>query len=113
MILDLGRVTVAVPGTPVQATVNQSVPATRVPTQAIMFQVIPANAGVVYIGRKGMVKGASGEYALLPKPSSATTGPFTSVTFSIPLAPAGLNAADFYVDADNANDGVIVSLVVQ
>jgi hypothetical protein len=119
MIKSLGRVLVAAAGTPVAATSNftAGTPETvRVPTQSIMFQALPANAGVVYIGLKGFTKsgvGLTGELAILPKPVSASTGPFTSASFSIPLAPAGLNANDLYVDADTNGDGVLVTVVTQ
>ncbi len=100
----LGKVTVATSATPVQTTT------TRAGLQSISFQVAPANTGVVYIGNVGMsVSGGTGILAVLPAPASATTGPFASVTFSEPLAPAGLNAADFWVDATVNSQVVYVS----
>jgi hypothetical protein len=100
----LGKVTVSSSGTPVQTTT------TRAGLQSITFQVSPGNTGVAYIGLAGMsVSGGTGILAVLPAPTSATTGPFSSVTFSEPLAPAGLNAADFWVDSTHAADFVFVS----
>lgn len=79
-----------------------------------MFQALPANAGIVYVGLKGMVRATGvGVLAMIPKPANSLTGPFTSVSFAIPLAPAGLNAADFYVDVDTGNDGALVTILTQ
>ncbi len=107
----LGIVKNGVPGTLVQATVNNASATKREPFQSIMFQALPGNAGVVYIGSSGLVRATGVEqYAFLPKPASAVTGPFTSAQFSYPDAPASFDANDYYIDADNADEGVIVRL---
>jgi hypothetical protein len=110
----LGAVIVAVPGTLVRATKNRDTPSDRLGAQAISFQVLKSNVGVVYIGKASMVRATGvGVEFQLPAPSSATSGPFASASIGLPTAPAGLNAADFFVDADNANDGVLVTITVQ
>lgn len=112
--IPLGKVTVASAGTPVQATSAQSVPSARVGCQSLQFQVAPANSGVVYIGDSTLnVSSGVGILAVLPKPTAATTGPFASATFTEVNAPAGLNAADFYIDSTSTNDVVFVSCTVQ
>ena len=84
----LGAVVVVTPGTPVQITKNQDTPGQRLATQAILFQVLKSNVGVVYIGRKGLVRATSvGVELQLPAPVSAVTGPFTSGSIGIPGAP--------------------------
>jgi hypothetical protein len=110
----LGLVTVAASGTPVRATSNESVPATRVGCQAIQIEAAPGNAGLIYIGTSDMVISTGvGVLAVLPKPTSATTGPFPSQSYSIPEAPAGINAADVYIDASNSSDKAYISITVQ
>ena len=113
MVGSLGYVTVTTAGTPVRATVNAPTPSQRLGIQSITFQVLPANAGLIYYGRAGMDKSTGvGVLGILPKPASATTGPFEEATISIPVAPAALNAADFYVDATSSGDKVLVRYTV-
>lgn len=105
----LGKVTVVTPGTPVQATVNQSSPNTRIPAYSIMFQALPGNVGSVYVGLIGLNKSTLAQVvAIIAVP---TTNSSPAFTVTITYAPGGLNVADFYIDANNAQDGVLVSLV--
>lgn len=109
MVDSLGYVTVTTPGTLVRATVNEPDPTRRIGVQAILFQALPTNAGVVYYGLAGMNRTTGvNVLGILPAPSDPTTGPFPSASPSLPLSAAGLNAADFYVDADSGSDGVLV-----
>lgn len=112
-IQSLGITKVTSPGTPVPVTSNQNDPTKRVPTQSIVFQALPGNVGIIYVGSNGLNKGTGLEqFAFIPKPTNSLTGPFPTATISIPEEAAGLNATDFYVDADNANDGVLVAITV-
>jgi hypothetical protein len=52
-------------------------------------------------------------YAIIPAPVSVTDGPFSDFTATVRGASAGFNVADFYVDADQAGDGVVVSYMTQ
>lgn len=108
-----GQVVVTAGGTPVRATSNQSDPTKRVGLQSLTVQVRPANTGLLYIrmGNSPLDDRTtrSTVLAILPAPASATSGPFASVTFSIPVAPAGLNLADIYLDASVNGDGGILS----
>ena len=114
MDLALGSVAVVTPGTPVQVTKNLTNPTFRSGCQAILFQVLKGNVGVVYVGKKGMVRATGvGVQLQLPAPISSVTGPFTSGSIGIPLAAAGLDASSYFVDADNGGDGVLVTLVTQ
>lgn len=104
----LGRITVPTPGTAVQCTINQSSPQARIPCHAIMLQALPGNIGKVYIGLVGLNRNTGAQQlAYLAIPTSNTI-PAYSATIS--YAPGGLNIADFYIDADIANDGVLVTL---
>ncbi len=110
-VLSYGYVLVAAAGTPARLTANAAVPGDRVGAQSVMVQALPGNAGLVYVGLGGMNKTTGvNVLAILPKPASATTGPFPSVTFSEPTIPAGFNLADLYIDAGTNNDGVVVSI---
>src|SRR5262249_12592200 len=99
----LGRVNVATPGTPVALTNNSSITASK-----LFFQVIPGLTGKTYIGATTMVKSTLTGVARVLWPNSA--GGF-SETFSIE-AQDGENAlrlADYAIDADVADEGLLVS----
>jgi hypothetical protein len=107
MVQSLGYITCT--GSNVRATANQADPTARVGAQALLFQAHPDNAAPVYIGLSGM-NTATGAQVLgvIPAPGDPTTGPYPSFSPSQPVLPAGLNAADFYVNGADG-DFVIVS----
>lgn len=111
MVKSLGYVTVAAAGTPVRATNNQADPTLRIGAQSVLFQALPGNGGIVYIGQGAAFDPATGVGVLgiIPAPADPTSGPFPSFVVSIPVPAAGLNAADFYVDASGNDNGVLVS----
>ena len=110
MVGSLGLVTVTTSGTPVRATTNAADPTVRVPAQSITVQPAPGNAGILYVGLKGMdITTGVGVLRAIPKPASATTGPFTEATISIPVAPAGLDASQIYLDSSSSGDKGLVS----
>ena len=81
--------------------------------QSIQFQAHPSNAGIVYIGLAGMVTSTGlNVLAVLPKPVSATTGPFASELFSEMLAPNGLSLDELYIDG-TTNDLALISFTQQ
>jgi hypothetical protein len=49
----------------------------------------------------------------LPKPVSSSTGPFDYWRIGVYNIPSGLNVADFYIDADNPGDGVLITYTNQ
>lgn len=113
-LFSYGKLSVTTAGTPVRATLGQSDPTARIGLQSIQFQALPANTGLIYIGTAALNKSTGvGVLAVLPAPSSATTGPFASASFSEPLAPAGLNLADLYIDSTVNGESVYVSGTVQ
>jgi hypothetical protein len=117
MVGSLGEARVTFPGVLVRATVNQTDPAARIAAQSIEFQVLPGNAGVVRICLAGsdMPGTSANELVLhtLPKPASATTGPFDTWRVGVFNVPSAVNPADFYIDADNIGDGVLVTYTNQ
>ncbi len=107
---ELGKVTVPVPGTPVQATVNQTRPSERLAVNAYMAQCLPSNTGKVYVGNKTMNKTTlAGVTGILAVPT-ANTIPSFSVSASPVLI--GFDMTFVYVDADVAGEGCIISCVV-
>lgn len=105
----LGKVAVVSPGTPVQATINNSSPSARVAAYSIMFQALPGNSGKVYVGLSGLNKSTLTQcVAIIAVP---TTNSIPAFTVTLTYAPGGLNVTDFYVDADNAQDGALISFV--
>ncbi len=113
-LLSFGDVLVASPSTLVQLTsawvTAGGNSAARVGLQSVTVQARPGNVGVVYVGLKGFSRGSGTNCLIrLPKPVSALTGPFESHTFTQDDSKAGFSLNDLYVDADNAEDGVLVS----
>lgn len=108
MIVSLGLVITPTPGTPVRATANATDPTKRQPAQSIKFSARKGNTGLVFIGLKGMSKSTGANIvAIVGIP--AATGDWPDVDISMPVIPNGLDASVFYVDADQANDGVYIS----
>jgi hypothetical protein len=105
----LGKVTVPSPGTAVQCTVNQASPSTRLACHAVMIQALPANTGKIYVGLVGLNKGTLAQCIAILAVPTVNTIPAYSATLS--YAPGGLNVVDFYIDSDQANDGVLVAFV--
>lgn len=105
----LGKVTVSSPGSPVQATVNQASPNTRIPCYALMFQALPTNSGKVYVGLASMNKSTLAQcLAVLPIPGTTSAAAYS---IAAPNVPGAFNMADFFIDADSAQDGVLVTYV--
>lgn len=102
--------TVPVPGTLVRVTSLRPNPAAHVGVHGIMFQARPANVGRVYIGRATMNRGAlTDTYAVIPVP---TLNFLPTFSIALTIAPNALPLEDFYVDADNVGDGVLVTFLV-
>ncbi|HEY9016378.1 MAG TPA: hypothetical protein VIM84_15095 [Gemmatimonadales bacterium] len=103
----LGQVTVPTPGTRVRLTSQLTDPTARYGCQSILIQAISTgshtNTGRVYL--------FEGPVSTVPLVTLAVpaSGSIPSASATIPTAPSGLNAADYYVDADVATDGVNVS----
>ena len=117
MIRSLGVVTVPSPGTAVRATSNETDPAARVGAQTIRVQAVHSNTGRIYVGLRNIESSPTGfgtqMLAILPAPSHAVTGTFHAYEATVPNVPAGLNAADFWIDADQATDGALISISAQ
>ena len=100
------KVLVPTPGTPVPLSTSIHT------AHSIQVQPILANAGSVYVGIGGLVKGTLvNVMAVLPKPSSSTSGPLPPWSAANEAASNGISVQEVFIDADNANDGVIVTII--
>ncbi len=121
MIADLGYVTVATPGTLVQATINIStgspqMPFTRgyYPCHGVLFQAYSSasgsNVGRIYILRTGGDKSTGvGLLAVLAIP---TANIIPSCSLTLTIAVADLDVSQFYLDADSAGDKCLISALI-
>lgn len=109
MYQTLGYVKVVSGGTPVQATALAAGKLTSV--QKIVVQAHPSNAGVGYVGRKGLVTSSGvGVVGVVPKPVSSTTGPFAELVLDAPTQLGGMQLSDLYIDG-TTNDQFIVRYI--
>lgn len=117
MLQVLGAITVPVPGTPVRATSTITVDAggirndpTKFSCHAALFQARQSNSGRVYIGTADMVRATGvGVAAVLAIPTSNSIPAFS---ISLTLAPAGVDLSELWIDADVANEGILLTLLV-
>jgi hypothetical protein len=76
----------------------------------VLIQVLKGNVGIVYIGSSTMNKTA--ETDLFAKLAIPTVNNLPTFSAALTLAAAGISLKDFYIDADQANDGVTVAVLV-
>lgn len=113
--IPLGKISSAAVPTPVITEMDPNHPTLRkrIATHGIMFEVWPTNTGLIYIGLSNMDKTTGvGVLAILGLPSFDSNGKVVFLpTFSMALTinPNGLNAADFFIDADVSGDAVLVT----
>lgn len=106
----LGKVVVLNSGTLVRATNNEISPNDRVPCQSLLFEQWPGNTGKIYICDRQAANKATGVGVLAVLAPPTSTG-FPSAGIGVPTAPAALNAADFWLDAEISGEGALVSVV--
>lgn len=109
-IICKGAIVVPVPGTPVQVTapsVGGGTNGNPFAIHGVMFQALPTNTGKVYIGVADMNKSTYANVAaVLPIP---TTNFLPTFSTSITIAPMALTLLEFWIDADVADEGVLVT----
>jgi|SRR5581483_10941940 len=100
----IGKVSVTSPGTPVQVTSDLSIRCAK-----ILFAVDTANTGKTYLGGAGMSKTTrAGVGRAFTQPPAS--GPQDGLLISErPGEGNSLRPADYWIDADNANDGLLVT----
>ena len=100
------------PGNPVPiTTLDPTLPKNQplVYIHAILIQPLTSNTGRVYIGTKGFTKNGAGQIAWLAAPSLNISPAFSE---TISFTGNAINATEFYIDVDNAGEGVVASGVV-
>lgn len=111
MLKSYGKVTITTPGTPVRATVNEPHPDDYAGCNAILIQVWPTNAGIIYVGDRQAMNKSTGE-GLLAILAPPTTNFIPSFSATLPYSTGGLDASFVWIDADNGSEGVLVSAVI-
>lgn len=118
MLQVLGPISVTTPGTPVRATQNVATidagGVTNDPTKfschAALFQAKKGNVGAVYVGlatlNKTTLAGVCGQLAI------PTDNSIPAFSIALTLSPAGVDLSDLWIDADQAGDGVILTVLV-
>jgi hypothetical protein len=106
----LGHVTITLSGILARATNNETIPTDRLPCQSILFEQWPGNTGKIYICDRQTANKSigTGVIAILAPPS---TSGYPSAGCGVPSAPAALNAADFWIDAEISGEGPLISVV--
>lgn len=111
----LGSVTIVTPGTPVRvafqsavlASMHQSINPPTLKCQSILMQAL-SNASHTNTGRVYILDQNRTRVATLAVPTANTIPSFSA---TIPNAMTALNAGFYSIDADNAGDGVDVSIL--
>jgi hypothetical protein len=110
MIKAIGKFTVAAAGTPVRLTSQEATPNEYYPVHGILIQALPDNVGKVYIGNSTMNRAARTDlFGVLAIPTANSIPTYSA---ALTLSPNAIQLKDFYIDADTATDGVIVSVLI-
>ena len=114
-VFSLGKVVVAAAGTPVAITTNLSTSNSKLNAAGVLtcysliVQPLSSNVGKVYIGTSTMSRTTlAGVFLYVPIP---TANSLPIEMFRNETAQAAFSATDIYVDADNANDGVLAHVI--
>jgi len=114
-MIGCGKTTIPTPGVPVQVVVPPAVAGPlgalgETTVHAILIEVLAGNLGKVYIGTAGLNRGTlANVLVMLPIPTANLLPTFS---ISVTAAANALSLSDLWIDADNANDGVLLSVVV-
>lgn len=110
MIRAYATINVPLPGSPVRVTSGEPDPAANQGCHGVLIQARPTNVGKIFIGRSDLNRTTHvGVMGFLAIP---TINQIPSFSAALTLSPGGLQLRDLYIDADLANDGVIVTILV-
>ncbi len=104
----LGQITPASTTVALRATNNQTTPAQQYPAQAIQFQALEGNTGLVYICDRQTPSLTANVHYVLPVPSAGLAIAWAAGN---PAGVAPLNAADYWVLPAVSGEGVRVTVV--
>lgn len=109
-------VTVAAAGTPARCTSGRSDPTARLVCHTLFVQQHASNTGKLYLLDRSTGDKTTGVGVLATVPAPTLSGGVAIglpwVAYTIPYAPGGGNAADYYLDADISGDKATVSIIV-
>ncbi len=106
-IISMGRVNVAVPGTPIPLSTDS-----RLRVARVLFQSIPGLTGKTYVGTHGMNKATlSGVIRILAPTGSSSI----SDTYEVETANNndGIALSQLFLDADIVGEGLLISYWVE
>lgn len=111
MIRSYSTVTVTTPGTPKRVTYFEDNPAEARGCHGVLIQAFPTNTGKIYIGTATLSRTPphNGVMAFLAVPTVNSIPTFSA---ALTLAAAAVQLRDLYIDADNINDGVVVTVLI-
>lgn len=105
-LLALGKVAVTTAATRERLTKSQSVPTARLMATEVVIQASAGNTGSVTVGDSTVVASTGvGAYIVLAKGESHKFGSI--------MAPAGVNAAEIWLDVATNGDSVVAYLNIQ
>lgn len=108
LLLGLGKVTVPVPGLPVAMTFPAGL---LLPTvHSVLIEVLSGNTGKVYVGTNGLNKTTLANVLFVL--AVPTANAFPTLTLAITQGGNAVDLTQLRFDADNANEGVLVSAMV-
>jgi hypothetical protein len=99
-----GKIAVPTPGTPVRLTTDTNLRAAR-----LRFAVVIGETGRIFVGVAGMNKATGAGVIKEFWPTGAGGGVADEFTVETPDGEHFLVPADYYVDANAANEGLIVA----
>ena len=104
----LGKITVPAPGTPVRLTADPALTCARIRIQDVIGQT-----GRLFLGVAGMDKSTGAGLIKEFWPTGGGGGIADEITLDSPDGTNALRLADYYIDANIAGEGVIVSYWVR
>ena len=104
----LGQITPSSTVTALRATNNETTPSKQYPCQAIQFQVLETNTGVIYICDRQTPTLTQHVHIALPAPAANSTFAWS---VGNPAGANPLNAADYWILPAVANEGVRITAV--
>lgn len=105
-----GLVTVPTPGTVVNVAANSTPSQLGKACHGIMIQADSRNTGNIYIGTRDMNKTTRANvYCVLGVPTESFIPTFSE---ALTIAPNAMSLSEFFLDADVANEGALVTALI-
>lgn len=116
MIAPMGAIVVPASGTPVHVIDELTPPPANLPANrsihGVMFQALPQNTGIVYVGRGANMIRVLPYTAVMAFLAIPTVNFLPTFSAALTIAPNGLALQDFWLDVDVSGDGALVTYLV-